>query len=218
MPEVFGCIANPRVDIGEWSRPADGTWRTMSETIEERFGRARFGDRDAFAEWMGAVELPLRRSLARFAHVVDVEVVAQETLMRMWLVACDAARILEGENASLRFALRVARNVALEELRRTHHEESVDPDDLDKLSKGFINPDLPDPALRKAITECIERLPKQPQKALTARINEGHLPDHDLARKARMKLNTFLQNIVRARRLFADCLEKRGVRLQELLP
>ena len=186
--------------------------------IEAGFRRARSGDADAFAVWMDAVELPLRCSLARFARAVDVEIVVQETFMRMWLVACDPRRILEGENASLKFALAVARNVALEEIRRTRHEEFVDPQDLDKLSKNFISPELPDPALRKAIADCIERLPTQPKRALTARIADGHLPDRDLARQARMKLNTFLQNIVRARRLLADCLERRGVRLGELLP
>jgi DNA-directed RNA polymerase specialized sigma24 family protein len=166
---------------------------------------------------MGMVEQPLRRSLARFARIVDVEVVVQETFLRMWLIACDPTRILEGENASLRFALGVARNVALEEMRHSRRGQFVQLEELDRLPEGCLNPELPDPALGRAIADCVERLPAQPQTALMARINEGHLPDRDLARRTRMRLNTFLQNIVRARKLVADCLERRGVRLGEIL-
>lgn len=58
-----------------------------ADLLEAAFRLARSGDREAFAEWMGMVEIPLRRSLSRFARAVDVEVVMQETLLRMWLVA-----------------------------------------------------------------------------------------------------------------------------------
>jgi DNA-directed RNA polymerase specialized sigma24 family protein len=185
--------------------------------MESAFRLARSGDPEAFADWMGMVEIPLRRSLVRFARAVEVEVVVQETFMRMWLVARDLGRVLEGESSSLRFALRVARNVALEEVRRCGQCRSVDLEELDKLPEGCLNPEFPDPALGKAIGECMERLPAQPRNALAARIGEGHLPDRELAKGVRMKVNTFLQNIVRARRLLADCLEKRGVRLAEIL-
>ncbi len=191
---------------------------SYADGVENAFRFARSGDKDAFARWMGIVELPLRRSLARFARAVDVEVVVQETFMRMWLIACDETRFLEGKNASLRFAFRVAKNVAREEVRHARLEQFVDPQELEKLQKDCLNPKLPDPALGKAISECIERLPTQPKRALEARIRDGHLPDRDLAQGAKMKLNTFLQNIVRARKLFADCLERRGVRLGELIP
>lgn len=167
---------------------------------------------------MSLVENPIRRSLARFARAVDVEVVVQETFLRMWMVANDRTRRLEGENASLKFALAVARNVALEELRHTRLYQFFEKDGSDSLSELSCLPELPDPALRKAINECIDRLPSQPKTALNARINEGHLPDRSLAQGVRMKLNTFLQNIVRARRLVAECLEKRGVRLEGIIP
>jgi len=183
---------------------------------EEAFRRARTGDTEAFAEWMGMVEFPLRRSLRRFAREVDVEVVVQETFLRMWIVACDQGRTLEGENASIKFAFRVARNVAFEEIRRNRKDIQLDPEDVDNMPEGAIDPDLPDPALRRAIIRCLERLPKQPRKALGARIRNGELPDRELAGSLRMKLNTFLQNIVRARRLMAACLEKQGVHLEEI--
>ncbi len=189
-----------------------------SEKLETAFRRTGYGDADAFAEWMGMVEHPLRRSLSRFARAVDVEAVVQETCMRMWLFASDPQNSLQGQNASLRFALGVARNVALEEVRNAHLEQLVGLENLEQMPEGSFTPAMPDPALAKAIADCVGRLPKQPHVVLTARINDGHLPDRDLARGVRMKLNTFLQNIVRARRLVTDCLEKRGVRLGEMLP
>jgi DNA-directed RNA polymerase specialized sigma24 family protein len=185
--------------------------------MERAFRLARSGNPEAFAEWMGMVEIPLRRSLVRYARVVEAEVVVQETFMRMWLFANDPERVLEGQSASLRFALRVARNVALEEVRRCGQGRFAELEELDSLPEGRLNPELPDPALRKAIGECMERLPEQPRNALTARIGEGHLPDRELAQAVKMKVNTFLQNIVRARRLLADCLERKGVRLGEIL-
>ena len=57
--------------------------------LEDAFQLARSGNPEAFAECMGMAEIPLRRSLRRFARAVDVEVVVQETLLRMWLLAND---------------------------------------------------------------------------------------------------------------------------------
>src|SRR5262245_12398276 len=97
---------------------------TRDEVVTETdalFARARRGDRGAFAEWAGRVERPVRLSVMRYARAVDLEVVVQECLLRMWLLAT-SPRELEGENASLRMAIAVARNVAREELRRTRRD------------------------------------------------------------------------------------------------
>jgi DNA-directed RNA polymerase specialized sigma24 family protein len=145
-------------------------------------------------------------------------VVVQEALLRMWLVARDPSRVLEGSNAPIKFAMRVARNVALEEVRRYRHERLVGLDGLDNLPEGRVEVDPPDPALARAIKDCIESLPEQPRKALSGRVHDGGLPDREIAAALRMKINTFLQNIVRARRLLRECLDRRGVRLGEVLP
>jgi len=184
---------------------------------EQAFLGARSGNADAFADWMRAVEIPLRRSLSRLAHLVDVEVVVQETFLRMWLIACDRGRRLEGDNASLRFAFGVARNVAREEIRRYHPGRFVDMESLDNLPEGRIEIVPPDPVLARMIRECLGSLPAKPASALEARMNDGSRPDRDLAGSLGMKLNTFLQNIVRARRLLRDCLNRRGARLEEIL-
>lgn len=184
--------------------------------IDEAFELARAGRPPHFAAWMALVERPLRSSLRRFARAVDVEVVLQETLLRMWIAARETGRVFEGENASLRFALRVARNVALEEVRRCGHGRLVALDDL----AGDIEPAVPpvpieDHGLFHAIRECIERLGGKPRRALLERLVNGHeSSDRDLARTLSMTTNTFLQNIVRARRAVAKCLAGKGVPLQ----
>jgi hypothetical protein len=75
-----------------------------------------------------------------------------------------------------------------------------------------LSPHLPDPLLRAAIVECRERLPAQPLRALEARLaSGGGEPDELLAERLSMRLNTFLQNFTRARRLLAKGLEARGI-------
>ncbi len=185
--------------------------------LDELFRLACVGGPEAFAEWMRMLEIPLRRSLRRFARAVDVEVVVQETFMRMWLVATDPGRTLEGTDASLKFAFRVARNVALEEIRRNRADRFVDLEKLEDLPEGTYDPPPGDPALAGAIAECFERLPAKPRRALLARLNGDSLADSALAAHMRMRLNTFLQNIVRARRSMEKCLEGKGVRLEEVM-
>ncbi len=184
-------------------------------SIDARFAQACTGDADAFGAWMERVHRPLRESLRRFARAVDVEVVVQEAFLRMWLVACDPARRLEGENASLRFALRVARNVALEEVRRYRIGRLVPLDAIEDPPEAAVPPEPPsDPGLRRAIVECLAALPARAGAALRARI-EGRdvVPDRDLAAAVGMTLNTFLQNVVRGRRYLTRCLDGRGVAL-----
>ena len=68
------------------------------------------------------------------------------------------------------------------------------------------------------IEECLGRIAGRPLAALRARLANGHrLPDHEVASQIGMKVNTLLQNVVRARRQLAACLESKGVPLQELL-
>lgn len=188
-----------------------------ADRLDELFLLVRSGEPDAFADWMGMVEIPLRRSLQKFARAVDVEVVIQETFMRMWLVARSPERTLEGRNASLKFAFRVARNVALEELRRYRLDRFVDLAELEDLLECSYDPEPADPALARAIADCFRHLPDKLRIALTARLQGDCQPDRVLAERLRLRLNTFLQNIVRARRAMEKCLEGRGVRLREVL-
>jgi len=182
--------------------------------IDESYRRTREGDRSAFSSWVRRCEQPLRKSLRPFARAVDTEAIVQETLLRMWRLAPRLA--LEGENASLRYASRLARNLALSEVRRQRRVSTVEQAELERLPAGAVDPDPPaDDRLRRTVRDCMEKLPPRPREVLRLRLSGR--PDRDLARSLAMKLNTFLQNVVRARRLLADCLERSGIRLEEYL-
>jgi RNA polymerase sigma-70 factor (ECF subfamily) len=76
-----------------------------------------------------------------------------------------------------------------------------------------------DPFLRRAIQICLGLLPARPREAIQARLEAaGGESDHEIAERLGLKLNTLLQNVTRARRALAGCLERRGVNLREELP
>jgi DNA-directed RNA polymerase specialized sigma24 family protein len=166
-------------------------------------------DKQAFARWMSVCEEPMRVSLRSFASVVDVEAVLQESLLRVWTVAPRFVR--DGKpNGLLRLGVRIARNLAVSELRRTR-SRPMSPEDLEDRA-DVEEPAAPDPLLRQTIAECRESLPGKPRQALDARLaSNGREEDLDLAATLGMTLNTFLQNFTRARRFLAECLKKHGV-------
>lgn len=79
------------------------------------------GDTQAFARWVAGAEPPVRASLARFAAQVDVEIVVQEALLRAWQAAPRVQRDGRG-NCLLRFTLRAAQNLAIDEVRHRRRE------------------------------------------------------------------------------------------------
>lgn len=171
------------------------------------------GHRDAFARWMAGAELPMRQSLRSFATRVDVESVMQEALLRTWQIAPRVE--LDGKpNALLRVSLRIARNLAIDEVRRTRRLCPGD-EDIDASLDFAARAEPPDPMLRKWIRHCHERLPARPALALEARLDASE-PDAAIAARLGMRLNTFLQNFTRARKLLIECLRARGVDIREL--
>jgi len=176
------------------------------------------GDAEAFARWLSEAEHPLRRSLRPVAAWVDTEAVLQEGLLRLWQVAPRFTR--DGQpNGLLRLAVTICRNLATSELRR--HRPDLSADELTVRialeRQTLTQPATPDPLLRRVIARCREKLPTKPAEALTARLESaGGEDDETLATRLGMRLNTFLQNFTRARKLLASCLDKNGVRLEEL--
>jgi RNA polymerase sigma-70 factor (ECF subfamily) len=170
------------------------------------------GDPDAFASWVAGAEPRIRGSLASFAARVDTEAVVQECLLRIWQVAPRFEP--DGRPDGLvRLAVRIARNLAITELRRRR----VEPADLATLERAAEQLQVPayepDPFLREVIRECREKLPDKPRRALASRLAGDGRPDRALAADLGMKLNTFLQNIRRARLGLAECLRRHGVRV-----
>lgn len=172
------------------------------------------GDADAFGRWVAGVELGLRGVLRPFAAVVDTEAVLQETLLRVWQAA--PRHTPDGRPHGLfRLAARIARNLAIDEARRARGV-SLD-DEVLALQRDL--PDAPergapDPHLRRALAECHAQLTGRPAEAFTMRFESaGAEPDATLAERLGMRLNTFLQNVTRARKLLTECLERRHVDL-----
>ena len=177
------------------------------------------GDPEVFGRWVAACELPLRLGLRSFAARVDTEAILQETFLRVWQLAPRFEP--DGKpNGLVRLAARIARNLAISEQRRPR----ADPTEPDTLEPALADAPLgapcasSDPFLRQAIAECRGELPAKPAQALAARLDAGGAePDEMLAARLSMRVNTFLQNFTRARRLLADCLRRRGIDLESEL-
>ena len=143
----------------------------------------------------------------------------QEALLRVWQAA--ARFVSDGRpDGLLRLAIRIARNLAVSELRGRR----IDPVEIEALEHEaeryeFMLPPPPpaDPFLRRTIEACRKALPPQPRAAFDARLESLGEPDDEPARRLGMKVNTFLQNLSRARRFMAECLRRRGVALAEEL-
>lgn len=181
----------------------------MDQDLDTYLPEIAAGDSDAFGRWVARAEDRVRGSLMSFAAHVDVEAVLQETLLRMWQVAPRVQP--DGRpNTFLRLAIRAARNLAISELRKARVRPAVVAR-LEQLPEPSAVMSGPDPLLRRVITACRERLPGKPAAALSARLGGAGRPDRDLAQALGMQLNTFLQNVTRARKLLAECLGKHGV-------
>jgi RNA polymerase sigma-70 factor (ECF subfamily) len=175
------------------------------------------GDERAFGHWAAGAEPILRRCLRAFAASVDAEAVVQEVLLRAWQSA-PRIEVDDKPNGLLRLSLRAARNLAVSELRRRRVAEQALQQLAQRSEADVAAWSPPDPLLRERIADCRRKLPQKPACALEQRLaNSGGHPDRVLAANAGMQLNTFLQNITRARKLLAECLRRAGVDLgQEL--
>src|SRR5439155_19081137 len=105
-------------------------------------------------------ERRIRDSLRPLAARVDAEAVLQESLLRVWQVA--PRFVPDGRpDGLLRLAVRMARNLAFDELRR----QRCDPASTAALEAALTaveSPPPPDPILRRLIAVCRERLAGPP--------------------------------------------------------
>jgi len=184
--------------------------------LDVHLAAIQVADAAAFGRWLGGAELPVRDTLRSFAHVVDVEAVLQESLLRVWQVA-PRFEPDGNPNGLLRLAVRIARNLAISERRKTR-AAGMDDEALERAlaassgAEAMAGRAPTDPMLRRVLEGCRDALPEKPRQALAARLESaGGDPDDVLAERLHMRKNTFLQNFTRARKLLEECLEKQGV-------
>ena len=183
------------------------------QDLDDYLPAIRAGDATAFGRWVAGSETRLRLSLRSFAQHVDVEAVVQETLLCIWQVAPRVQP--DGRpDGLLRLAIRTAHNLAISEVRH-RTPRALDPATIEavmRLEDVAVPQVETDPMLRDAIRRCHDKLPSKAQFVLEARMSSaGATPDQELAASLRMTLNTFLQNVTRARRLLMECLRKLGI-------
>lgn len=167
------------------------------------------GDPHAFSLWVAGVEPRLRGRLRSFAAHVDTEAVMQETLLRIWQTAGRFEP--DGKpDGLLRLAMRIARHLALDEVRKKRPDRvtaaMLEENAIDNREDGSLEID-------EHIRACLAKLPPKPLAAINARIHGGWRRDDDLADRVGMTLNTFFQNVSRARAALAECLRGLGVNL-----
>lgn len=182
----------------------------MTDTDRDLEGIAA-GDHNAFARWVAAAEPRIRLSLYRFCRFVDTEVVVQETLLRMWQLAPRFTP--DGKSdAMLRYAIRTAHNLAVTEARRNRTRNPIDLHEPPE-SGTAVPPPLSESKLREAVERCLKELPGRPSSAIRARLRDPHVRDDALAEGLGMTVNTFFQNIRRARLALLECLQRHGFAL-----
>ena len=118
-------------------------------------------------------------------RAIDVETVMQETLLRMWAFACDAERVLEGENASLRFAHGIAYNLARNMARKHGKLKFFPPEELDVSMPDDHTEPPSDPFLMQHIKDCVAALSDKLRGVLSARLERAHAQEDDARRVAR---------------------------------
>jgi RNA polymerase sigma-70 factor (ECF subfamily) len=182
----------------------------MNDLDRELAGIAA-GDPESFGRWVAGAEPLLRARLRPLSTRIDAESVLQEVLTRVWTTANRCKR--DGRpHALVRYAIRIQHNLAIDELRKARLE-ATDVDTLERylMAEEPSEPGYSDPLMRRLVKGCLELLPPKAQAVVRARWeSSGLASDSELAAQLNMKLNTFLQNVTRARKLLADCLRSQG--------
>jgi DNA-directed RNA polymerase specialized sigma24 family protein len=171
-------------------------------------------DQDAFSRWLARCELALKRSLANYAQVVDVESVAQDTALRVWE---QAATVTPDHRPGflLRWAVTVARNHARNQAKRAGREV---PFLFDVLPASEGASGRIDTMFRERVARCLAQLPVHPRKAIQVRLADGGAQsDRALASAINMRFDAFRQNLARGRAALTRCLQKFGIDVAEYI-
>lgn len=158
--------------------------------------RAKAGDADAFEALVRRLQGPVRafsrRLLGDDALGDDA---AQEAFVRMWR----GIRRLEGAGAFTSWAFTVARNTAIELLRK----EKRTPTPTDELPAVSANP-ADDLALRRVVREAVRGLPEPYRTTFCYR--EAGLSYEEISEAVATPIGTVRSRLHKARKLLAERL------------
>ena len=191
-----------------------------SKELRRVIRAAQRGDERAFETLLGLVEAPVYRLvLSMLRQRQDAEDAAQETLVKLWR-SLPSYRF---ECPFLPYALHVARNTALDMLRRrkngaatisltvededgeTVQLEVADTDEYADPSRAYARRETCE-AVRRALGE----LPQEHREILTLKDMEG-LSYEQIAHVLRLEEGTVKSRLHRARKKLAELLKTRNI-------
>ena len=186
--------------------------------LTELFARAAKGDENAFSALVKQTEATVYRYLfSLVGNREDALDLSQETYLKLWRTL----RTFRGECAPLTWILRIAKNCALDHLRRasrgtplplvtTDQGGDEHPLELPDLTVD-ANPEkaLARKQTQKAVRDAVLSLPEEQQAVLVLREFEG-LSYEDIAARLSLEVGTVKSRLNRARNAVKDFLIARN--------
>lgn len=214
MVELLGCelamvsvdglgYAPPKPAAGHRSVPL----RSLAIDLDDLLRRVALGDEAAFESLYRAASPQLLGQLVRKVGARDVaEELLQEAFVLVWR---NASRFDPALGSAIGWMSVIARNVAIDRLRRQRHEapraELPDnPEELDRIAETAADPLRLDDA--RSILTCLEALDETPRRAIVLSFCYGYTHD-ELAQAMGLPLGTVKSAIRRALPRLKACLE-----------
>ncbi len=174
--------------------------------VEGLIKKVQGGDRDAFGEIVERTARELRAFIAAFCpSAAMIDDLAQETYVRAW----EKLGTYVHEGRFLAWLRGIARNVVLEELRRSRREAATDDVSLLTLVERESERQAADPRSETkvaSLVECLESVPSDSRQLLREFYVVGRTSE-EIARALRRTASWVRVTILRLRRKLAACVE-----------
>lgn len=163
-------------------------------------------DPGAIAIWQEAIMPRVLRNLQyqRGLSEQDAEEVWNDVLLT---VVNEAPKLAVDGSSLRRFAFIVARNKAVDKLRRDHHRDHVSLD-VESAFESLTKPQMkPDERRIKALLDCLEGL--KPRYRLTLDLQQHGYSANEMAPALGIKVGSVSQTLKRAKDMMAECVTGR---------
>lgn len=166
---------------------------------------------DDVAKWLLGKQTQITAYVRVIVHDMQT---AEDIFQEVCVSAIQVSADFDSEEGSIRWAMKVGRNKAIDYLRRTRKEVVVlSPELLDKLSNEWIgrshDPQWQDRqhSLYKNLEHCIGKLTKRTRSLLDMRYREGKKPN-EIAVLLNQKVVAIYKTFTRANTSLKSCMEK----------